>query len=176
MRLQYNLEWELYQAMDYIAGFFGLVGIEQTRDNKQLEDWELFKRYKLPKSSLKRQALKEYDESILNKFSYPRIESWEREGISVETIKRNRIGYYPGGEQITIPHRDIEGRLIGIRGRSLSEEEGKRYGKYRPLIVNRQIYNHPLSMNLYNINNSKDNMRRSRVAVIFEGEKSCLQY
>lgn len=38
------------------------------------------------------------------------------------------------------------------------------------------MYNHPLSMNLYNINNSKDNLRKARIAVIFESEKSCLMY
>ena len=50
------------------------------------------------------------------------------------------------------------------------------YGKYRPLMINKQLYNHPLGMNLYNLNNSKDNIKLSRTAIVFESEKSCLKY
>lgn len=175
MKLQYNLDWELYQAMDYIAGYFGIDGVERE-ENNELEDWSLFKRYNFIDSYKKAKELKTYDESLLYRFPYIRIESWEREGIKPEISKEAMIRYYPGKEQIVIPHYDIDNRLIGIRGRSLSEEEAKRYGKYRPLVVGKKMYNHPLSMNLYNINNSKDNIRKARVAIVLESEKSCLQY
>lgn len=87
-----------------------------------------------------------------------------------------RIGFFPGGDQITIPHYDINNRFIGLRGRSLSKEDAEKYGKYRPLKVGKQLYNHPLGMNLYNINNSKENIKRLRKAIVFESEKSCLLY
>lgn len=178
MKIQYNLDWELYDAMDYIAGYFGFDGIEQEeQSDNQLDDWNVFKKHKIqlnePKSLIQ---LKEYDSAILTRFAYPRIFHWEQEGISQEVCKKNLIGYYPGGEQITIPHFDIDGRLIGIRGRCLAEEDGKRYGKYRPLLIGKQLYNHPLSMNLYNLNNSKKIIKSVRTAVIFESEKSCLMY
>ena len=38
------------------------------------------------------------------------------------------------------------------------------------------MYNHPLGFNLYNLNNSKENIRKIKKAIIFEGEKSCLLY
>ena len=38
------------------------------------------------------------------------------------------------------------------------------------------MYNHPLSFNLYNLNNSKDNIKIIKKAIIFEGEKSPLLY
>ena len=50
------------------------------------------------------------------------------------------------------------------------------YGKYRPLIINGKLYNHPLGMSLYNFNNSKNAIATSGRAIIFEGEKSCLLY
>lgn len=86
------------------------------------------------------------------------------------------IGFYPGGDQITIPHFDINGRFIGLRGRTLCKEEGERYGKYRPLKVGKDLYNHPLGMSLYNLNNSKDNIKLIKKAIVFEGEKSTLLY
>ena len=63
-----------------------------------------------------------------------------------------------------------------MRGRTLCAEEGERYGKYRPLRVNNVLYNHPLGMNLYNFNNSKDNIKILKKAIVFEGEKSTLLY
>ena len=63
-----------------------------------------------------------------------------------------------------------------MRGRTLCEEEGKLYGKYRPIKVNNIIYNHPLGMNLYNLNNTKVNIPKLDKAIIFEGEKSVLKY
>lgn len=174
---QKNREYELYDAMDFIASYFGISGIDIEKKNSQLKDWDIFKRHEYQdaknRSSIE---LKEYDPIILERFSYPRIIPWEQEGISPEVMKKNKIGYYPCEEQITIPHFDIKGRLIGIRGRYLSEDNANRFGKYRPLLVNKQLYNHPLSLNLYNLNNSKDNIKKSRLAIVFESEKSALKY
>jgi hypothetical protein len=105
-----------------------------------------------------------------------KIGPWLREGITQDALNQARIGYYPGADQITIPHFDKDGRFIGLRGRTLCAEEGERFGKYRPMKVNREMYNHPLGMNLYNLNNSFDKIKLMKKAIIFEGEKSCLLY
>lgn len=176
MKIQKGLKWELYDAMDYIASYFGFEGIERKEEESELKDWEIFRRHKIKEPEKKQIIqLKEYDPIILTRFAYPRIERWEQEGISNEVSKKNLIGYYPGGEQITIPHFDIDNRLIGIRGRTLVADEAEMYGKYRPLLIGKQLYNHPLSMNLYNLNNSKDNIAKTHAAIVVESEKSCLQ-
>lgn len=175
MNIQKSLKWELYDAMDYIASYFGYedsIIIEE----QELKDWEVFNKHKQLPLTNKTFILPEYDSKILNFFSYPKILGWEKEGILPQVIKSNYIGYYPVQEQITIPHFDLYGRLIGIRGRTLSIEDGERYGKYRPLKVGNIQYNHPLSMNLYNLNNSKDNIKRAGIAIMFESEKSTLIY
>ena len=173
---QEEKEWELYDAMDYIAGYFGFDGVELKDEKDILKDWDIFKRHSFQIQEKPTIKLKEYSPLILTRFAYPRIIRWEKEGILPEISRKNLIGYYPGGEQITIPHFDINNRLVGIRGRSLASEEADKYGKYRPLRINRQLYNHPLSMNLYNLNNSKENISKIKVAIIFESEKSCLMY
>jgi hypothetical protein len=175
-RNQKHLEWELYDAMAYIAHYFGIEGEEREEEEENLIGWEILKRYKYTHNSFSFVTLPEYDPIILTRFSYPRIQSWEEEGISREVMKQNLIGYYPGKEKITIPHFDQKGRLVGIRGRALAQDEAERYGKYRPLIVGETMYTHPLSQNLYNLNNSQDNIRRSKTAIIFESEKACMQY
>lgn len=172
---QKNEDWELYDAMDYIAHYFGLEGEETEKEEEKLQDWEIFKRHVIvSKEESGFIQLKEYNPIILTRFSYPRIASWEKEGILPEVSRKNLIGYYAGGNQITIPHFDIDGRFIGLRGRFLAEEQANRYGKYMPLKIGKQQYNHPLSMNLYNLNNSKENIRHSGTAIVFESEKSCL--
>lgn len=174
-KIQKNEDWELFDAMDYIAHYFGLEGEEPEKEEEKLEDWEIFKRHVIvSKEESGFIQLKEYNPVILTRFSYPRIASWEKEGILPEVSRKNLIGYYAGGDQITIPHFDIDGRFVGLRGRFLAEEQANRYGKYMPLKIGKQQYNHPLSMNLYNLNNSKENIKNSGTAIVFESEKSCL--
>ena len=45
-----------------------------------------------------------------------------------------------------------------------------------PAIINGKMYNHPLGFNLYNINNSKNNIKNVNIAIVGEGEKFCLGY
>ena len=121
--------------------------------------------------------LKDYENDILGRFNYKvKIGPWLREGITQDALDQAMIGYYPGGDQITIPHFDKDGRFVGLRGRTVCAEEGEMFGKYRPLKINKILYNHPLGMNLYNFNCSKDNIALMKKAIIFEGEKSCLLY
>ena len=66
--------------------------------------------------------------------------------------------------------------MVGLRGRTVCREEAERFGKYRPLLLNGVMYNHPLGYNLYNFNNSFSNIKVIGKAIVFEGEKSCLLY
>ena len=95
---QEDKKWELYDAMDYIAGYFGFDGVELKDEEEKLKDWDIFKRHNIqlpkPKEII---HLKEYNPIILTRFSYPRIAGWEAEGILPEVNRRNFIGYYPGG-------------------------------------------------------------------------------
>ena len=175
MSIQYHQEYDLNMAVRWIANRFGISG-ESVKEN-ELEDWEVIERYSINCQQVEKVVLKEYDSTILDRFNYKvRLTPWLKEGISQESLDRAKIGFYAGGDQITIPHYDSNNRLIGIRGRTLCKEEAERFGKYRPLKIRDILYSHPLGVNLYNLNNSKDNIRLFGKAIIFEGEKSCLQY
>lgn len=173
-------EWSLYDSVRWIAGRYGWgPTVSEEEDVPNLADWKLLDKYnKLHTDSKKERniQLPEYDKTILSNLIYPNIADWTDEGITREVQKANLIGYYPSDEQITIPHFDIDGRFIGLRGRALSQEDAKRFGKYRPLIVGKQMYNHSLGLNLYNINNSAPQIKKAKMAIVFEGEKSTLLY
>ena len=64
----------------------------------------------------------------MNIFNYDvKILPWLKENISQEVLDYNKIGYFPGGNQITIPHFDKNNLLIGIRGRALSKEDAEMF-------------------------------------------------
>ncbi len=179
--IQWHKEYDLNDAVRWIASKFGISGTyEDGPDDEELEDWKYLANYeRIQEIELKgtEVVLKEYDDVILSRFNYDiKIGPWLREGISQEALDQAQIGYYLGGDQITIPHFDKDNRFIGLRGRTVCAEEGERFGKYRPMKVNGLLYNHPLGMNLYNFNNSKRNIPIIKKAIIFEGEKSSLLY
>lgn len=179
---QQNKVLDLNDAVRYVAYKCGIEGSIVNLNNKDTiqEDWKVFNNYdRIAELENKdyHVKLKTYDAEILNRFNYKiKISPWLKENISQEAMDYNRIGFYPGGDQISIPHWDIDNNLIGIRGRSLCQEDCDRYGKYRPLYINQQFYTHPLGMNLYNINHSKNAISALKTAIIFESEKSCLLY
>ena len=177
--IQYRKELDLNDAVRYIASRFGLSG-EYVEVEEASKDWQLLDNYaRLSEIEVKDYSvcLKEYDKSILGRLNYNvKIAPWLDEGISQQAMDEMLIGYYPGADMITIPHFDANGRFVGLRGRTLAQDDIERFGKYRPIKIMQQMYNHPLGMNLYNLNNSKENIQILGKAIIFESEKSCLLY
>ena len=178
--IQWNKEYDLNDAVRYIAIRFGLAGEADLEDTDSLIDWKTFDSYdRIAKLEVKDYHIdiKPYDDNILNNLNYDVIiKPWEDEGISRSAIKHAHIGYFPPNAQITIPHFDINGKFVGLRGRTLVKADAEMYGKYRPMVIGKTQYNHPLGMNLYNLNNSKENIKQIGLAICFEAEKSCLKY
>ena len=90
-------------------------------------------------------------------------------------MRKFNIMYYDYQNKIVIPHYDINNRLIGIRGRALDPVEAELYGKYTPLKVENTVYRHPLSFNLYGINNNKEDIKKYKTAIIFERREICIK-
>ena len=178
--IQWNKEYDLNDAVRYIAIRFGLAGYAELDQEESLLDWQTFDSYdRIDKLEIKDYhiELKPYDNTILQNLNYNVIiKPWEDENISREVIHHAQIGYFPPTGQITIPHFDINGNFIGLRGRTLVKADAELYGKYRPMVIGKTQYNHPLGMNLYNLNNSKNNIQQVHIAICFEAEKSCLKY
>ena len=170
--------WEMYDAIEFVATYFGFT--EQSFDFKdnQLSDWKILENYKrIQNAEIKKKdvELEIYDESVLKYMPHPKIMPWIREGITQDVMESRGICFNPKTYGIIIPHDDINGNLIGIRERTLIKENEK-YGKYRPSIIGGKMYNHPLGFNLYNLNNSKEAIKLLKKAIVFEGEKSPLLY
>ena len=174
---QRDINISLPIAVEFVLSFFGLTKVSVLETKSNLKDWKVFERHEKQKTIKEKQIIdfKSYDENILKHFPQYRIQAWEEDGISFDVMKARGIKYNPLDHSILIPHYNIDNKLIGIRERTLIEED-EVYGKYRPALIGGQMFNHPLGLNLYNINNVKNNIKLLRKAIIAEGEKASLQY
>lgn len=120
-------------------------------------------------------ALEEKNDSVLSLYErYLPIE-WEKDGINEDAMDKFGILYSRQDNSVIIPHKDVHGRLVGIRRRALNDEDAKLYGKYKPIYVENQSYAHPLNHNLYGFHENLEAIKRAGRVYISEGEKGVLQ-
>lgn len=171
-------EVDLNTSIYFIVNFFNLQHkIDEADEDSYSEDWKIFKQYdkitgiKISNDKVELPQIPNYIEYL----PQPHILNWEQEGISYDVCRFMNIKYNPVNGTIIIPHYDDKNRLIGIRQRTLVQED-EIYGKYRPTMFQGQLCNHPLAFNLYGLNVAKNNIQELRTAIIVESEKSVLQY
>ncbi len=115
------------------------------------------------------------NKGMLNIYKFYPTPEWLNDGISEEVMRHYNILYSVTENKIIIPHYDIDDNLVGIRGRALNEED-LAIGKYMPVKIEGKICAHPLGYNLYGLNLVKDNIKRIKMAIVAESEKSPMQY
>lgn len=120
-------------------------------------------------------VLSEINSNVLEIFDYRPHEIWLNDNISREALGRFGIGYWGEHDAITIPHYDINDRLIGLRLRYLDKKDIETIGKYVPAVIQGKTLSHALGNNLYGLNVVQENVRKMRKVMLVEGEKSCLQ-
>lgn len=177
-KIQNDVEWSLIDAVNYTVSYFNINDFEiKIERENETDDMKIINGYKAKESGEEIVFnYNIYDDTILQNLTFAIPKPWVRDGISIDTMQRYGIKYYGTDHKIVIPHYNIYNELIGIRGRALSQEESDRYGKYMPLSVNSVMYTHPLSANLYGLNQNLQNIKRMKKIIIFEGEKSVLLY
>lgn len=142
---------------------------------EQISDWEFIRKYKRNKKETKEKSLIPYNKSILNIFQKFYSKQWIDEGISIKSMKKYNILYSTWQQKIIIPHYDMNNRLVGVRARSMLDEDIKIYGKYSPFKVGNKFYNHSLGMNLFGLNYNINAIQKKRKIMLVEAEKSVLQ-
>ncbi|WP_322214386.1 hypothetical protein P3U36_08060 [Staphylococcus pseudintermedius] len=138
---------------------------------KLIDDWAWLNRLK-PKSQII-PDLDVINKSIMKYFDEMYPSAWVEEGISLETMEKYGIRFYPEMNQTIIPHLDGEGNLIGIRSRNWRKDLVKK-AKYIPTFIGNRGFNHPLGYSLYGLFQNKEAIKKKKKVMIVEGEKSCL--
>ena len=165
-----NIEYDWYQDIYLVVrncgSFRGVEGFAPEK-YKSMKD-----RYGAKRKEIE---LPEYSPNVLDCFVNLHPQEWLNDGISAEAMDKFNISYSISHNKIIIPHYDANGRLVGIRGRALNEWEVENIGKYTPLRIEQNWYKHPLSMNLYGLNITKENIRKRGVCFLVESEKAVMQ-
>ena len=165
-QIEYDWYQDVYEVVRDCSNFKGVDGFVAEK-YKSLHD-----RYEVKR---KEKELPQYMPHVLDCFVQTYPQEWLDDGISKKTMDRFNISYSISQNKIIIPHYDILGRLVGIRGRALNDWEVENIGKYAPIQVEGVWYKHPLSMNLYGLDRTYMNIRRNGICYLFESEKSVLQ-
>lgn len=173
-----NTQGENCSFIDAINFILSTTGLDPTAckrlTKKQKYNWEedLSKYLKIRQGD---STLNLYDKSILSEL-YPLYPiDWLEQGITIDTLQKYGVGYYPRLQATTIPCFNRTGELIGIRCRHWLPNEIDN-GKYRPLqLLNGTIYKFPTNSVFYGINYNAPNIERTGHVILVEGEKSVLK-
>ncbi|MBO7735542.1 MAG: hypothetical protein J6S67_23455 [Methanobrevibacter sp.] len=172
-------EIEFKDAFKFVVDFFDLRGFDtgENDDENLTDDWNIFqlmKDYETP--------INNYEENIpipenLLEYFYPLAApvEWQKDGITPEVMRTFGIRVDSALSHIIIPHRNVDGKLIGIRRRSYNPIEVEAGKKYMPVIVQGDIYRHSLGTNLYGLYENKHIIHDTQKVLVAESEKSVLQ-
>ena len=175
-------DWEFKKAYEYVLNFKGITNNSSVRTSKgitigkiELEDTEFLEKH-LSRIEDKHIELPTYDKGVMRLFSnyYPSV--WEDEGLSVEEMEVFDVKMYFNQMRAILPHKNVNGDLIGIRGRAFFQKDIDDGKKYMPITIQGLTYRHPTGLTLYGLYENINNIKRLKKCIIFEGEKSVIKY
>ena len=140
------------EAEAYVKQFAKNIEV-QTVDTTHSRDSIDKEKYYQERSVIQLNA---YPQFLIDCFTHYYTVEWLNDGITKEAMDRYNILFSISQNKIIIPHYDVNNRLIGIRGRALDEWEIENIGKYAPVKVEQTWSQHPLSLNLYGLNKTKE--------------------
>ena len=142
-------------------------------------DWKKsVSKYRNRGKSSKEEDLKAYDDSILDYFEDIYHSDWLDYGISIDTMKKYEIKFYPYKSQILIPCRDRLDNLRGIRVRNMDLEAIKEgTPRYMPLsLLDGSTYKFRTNTMLYGELQNEEYIKKKKEAWLVESEKAVLKF
>lgn len=163
-----------FKCMKWICEVCNIPFDFSSEENKVIEyDWkkDLYKYRKGKKKEVKDDKI--LDESILNYFKPIYHQSWIDDHITIDVMKKYEIAYYPYLDCATIPCRNINGELIGVRGRMFNPNSEHKY--YPTRLLDGTQFNFLTNNHFYGIWNTKNGIKKHKKALIVESEKGVMQ-
>jgi hypothetical protein len=166
------------EAFQYVAKFKG-VDVHSSKPKgivkKEKENTDLkFLRLHRKKIEKRNIMLPTYPENILNVFDDYMPSTWFDEGILPNIAEYFEIKIYFNQNKAIIPHRDINGKLVGIRSRNFNYWQIESGMKYMPIKIQGLTYKYPMNFNLYGIYQNKESIKKCKKVIVFESEHSLL--
>lgn len=178
--IMYSQNYTFSEAYGFLCKFKG-VSANSKREKglivreETIEDFEFLERhlYRTRKNSIK---LPTYDDSVVAIFDDYYPSQWYNEGLTEEEMKVFNVKMYFNQMRAVLIHRDLNGDIIGIRGRSFNKLDLDNGRKYMPLTIQGLTYRHPTGLSLYGAYENINNIKKIKKVVLFEGEKSVIKY
>lgn len=159
-------------AFRYVAGKFGIDTTNLNYSHADAVDTSFIRKFQ---KKTPQYIINEIPKTLLNSYYNLYHHSWIEDGISIETMKKFSIMFSIKENKIIIPHFDLDGRLLGVRGRSLNLEEIEAGKKYMPVFLKGEVRKHPTGANIYGLHVTKELIIRHKTIILFESEKSVMQ-
>jgi hypothetical protein len=159
-----------YDAVNYIESILNKNVQNQIIQKLvyKIDDFEWINKFKKNDTDILKNPI--LDDSILNQYINVPYKGWIDEGISVKTQYKFNIKFDLESNRVVIPKYNIDGKLIGVTGRTIElkykEEE---IPKYFPL------YPYQKSIELYGLWKTKNMINKKHKIIIFESEKSVMK-
>jgi len=167
------------EAFKYVIAYFHIdTGTGFNTHQELISDWDIlqqvddYDKYN-DKPSEEQKIINENILEYFDPISAPK--EWQADYITPEIMRYFGIRVDGALSKIIIPHRNIDGRLLGIRGRTYNPIELLKKQKYMPVFVEGIMYNHKLGSNLYGLYENKETITRLKKVLVCESEKSVLQ-
>lgn len=118
-----------------------------------------------------------YDNYVLSKLDDCIYLPWLEEGISEETQQKYQIKWYNRSQQVVIPVRNIDGKLVGTHCRNTNPaliNDGLKY--FHLKMLNGDEYKFQMGLELFGLNYNKINIEKSKQVILLESPKSVMQF
>lgn len=165
-----------YQSMKWICEQVGIdfnfkEEIKQVKNN--IYNWQGLLKYTKGHSLSENKI---YDNYVLSKLDDCIYEPWTNEGISVETQQKYQIKWYNRRQQVVIPVRNVDGKLVGTHCRNTNPDlvnDGFKYDHLR--MLNGDEYKFQMGLELFGLNYNKINIEKEKSVILLESPKSVMQ-
>lgn len=159
------------KAVELLKQYAGVSGSVETTTRllaaqtmKKYKEKEKRTKEKSKRSILPNDVMQTYETEI------SKLETWLKEGISEQVLKKYQVRYDPVSNRIVYPIRDVKGNIISVKGRTLDKDfKQKRLRKYTYL---NSIGDIDFIFGLWE---NLDYIKKEGKIILFEGEKSVMK-
>lgn len=165
-----------YQSMKWICEQVGInfnFKEEVKKVNNNVYNWQGLLKYSTKHKNSVNEIYDNYIISVLDDCVY---KPWINEGISVETQEKYQIKWYNRKQQVVIPVRNIDGKLVGTHCRNTNPvliESGFKYDHLR--LLDGKEYKFQMGLELFGLNYNKINIEKTKQVILLESAKSVMQ-
>ena len=165
-----------YRSMKWICKQVGIdfnfkEEVKQVKNN--IYNWQGLLQYSAKNKTVENKI---YDNYVISKLEDCIYLPWINEGISAETQEKYQIKWYNRRQQIVIPVRNIDGKLVGAHCRNTNPDlvnDGFKYDHLR--MLNGDEYKFQMGLELFGLNYNKVNIEKTKYVILLESPKSVMQ-